>query len=269
MEQGRTRTAPATGKPGTLLTSKENEMRFLTGLLAACLMAACSPANGDAEEPDTAAIEAIVHRYIVENPEVIEEALVELQRRARSREQAQLAAGAIQYRDALFQDAQDPVIGPADAELTIVEFFDYRCPYCRQANDWMADVMERHEGRIRVIYKELPLLGEASEEAARAALAVWNIAPETYPAFHDSLMQAGNPMTPERINQIAADHGIETQALRAAMAAPEIEEHLDNVYQLARSVGVSGTPFFVIGDEVIPGADIGRLNRIVAAALEG
>ncbi|WP_429911634.1 DsbA family protein [Glycocaulis sp.] len=243
-------------------------MRFLTGLLAACFLAACSPANGDTDDTDTAAIEQIVHRYIVENPEVIEEAIVELQRRARAREQAQLMAGAQQFRDAIFEDARDPVAGPDNAELTIVEFFDYRCPYCVQVNDWLEGVMERHEGRIRVVYKELPLLGQASEEAARAALAVWSLSPDTYRDFHNALMQAGSPMNAERIELIAAEHGIEPDALREAMASPEIEEHLDSVYQLARSIGVSGTPFFVIGGDIIPGADIGRLNRIVAAALE-
>lgn len=243
-------------------------MRFLTGLLAACLLTACSPANGTGDEPDTQAIETIVHRYIVDNPEVIEEALIELQRRARAREQAQLSAGAQQFRGALFEDARDPVTGPADAELTIVEFFDYRCPFCVQVNDWLTDVLERHEGRVRVVFKELPLLGEASDEAARAALAVWNLSPDQYGAFHDALMQAGSPMNSERIDTIAAEHGIERAALREAMASPEIEEHLDAVYQLARSIGVSGTPFFVIGDEIIPGADISRLNRIVAGALE-
>lgn len=243
-------------------------MRFLTGLLAACLLTACSAANGTGDEPDAEAIEAIVHRYIVENPEVIEEALIELQRRAREREQAQLSAGAQQFRSALFDDARDPVIGPVDAELTIVEFFDYRCPFCVQVNDWLAGVQERHPGQVRVIFKELPLLGEASDEAARAALAVWNLAPEQYGAFHDALMQAGSPMNSERIDLIAAEHGIERAALREAMASPEIEAHLDSVYELARSIGVSGTPFFVIGDEIIPGADISRLNRIVAEALD-
>ncbi|MGP1275004.1 MAG: DsbA family protein [Caulobacterales bacterium] len=248
-------------------------MRFVTGLLAACLLSACSAANGEneaatqADETEAQAIEAIVHRYIVENPEVIEEALVELQRRAREREQAQLLLNVEQNRTALFEDSADPVFGPADAELTIVEFFDYRCPYCRQANDWLDGVLEQHAGRVRIIYKELPLLGEASEEAARAALAVWTLAPESYPDFHDALMQAGNPMTAERINEIAARHGVETPALREAMAAPEIEAHLGRVYELARAVGVSGTPFFVVGNEIIPGADIGRLNRIIDARL--
>lgn len=245
-------------------------MRFLTGLLAACLLTACSGANGDTDEAatDTAAIEAVVHRYIVENPEVVEEALVELQRRARAREQAQLIAGAQQFREAIYGDTRDPVSGPQDAELTIVEFFDYRCPYCRQVNTWLDGVLEQHPGRVRVIYKELPLLGEASEEAARAALAVWSLSPDSYVDFHDALMQAGPPMNAERIEGIAAGQGIDPAALREAMASPEIEEHLDNIYTLARSIGVNGTPFFVIGDDIIAGADIGRLNRIVAAALE-
>jgi len=244
-------------------------MRFLTGLLAACLVSACSAANGEDETLDSEAVEAIVHRYIVENPEVIEEALIELQRRARAREQADLVAGTQQFREAIYEDPRDPVAGPADAELTIVEFFDYRCPYCIQTNDWMNDVLARHEGRVRIVFKELPLLGAASDEAARAAMAVWSLSPETYRDFHDALMQAGSPMNSERIDQIAAEQGIGREALREAMASPEIQTHLDSVYELARSVGVSGTPFFIIGDDVIPGADINRLNAAVASALDG
>lgn len=244
-------------------------MRFLTGLLAACLVSACSAANGEDETLDTEAVEAIVHRYIVENPEVVEEALVELQRRARAREQADLVAGTQQFREAIYEDPRDPVAGPPDAELTIVEFFDYRCPYCIQTNDWMNDVLARHEGRVRIVFKELPLLGAASDEAARAALAVWNLSPESYGDFHDALMQAGSPMNSERIDQIAAEQGIGREALREAMASPGIQTHLDSVYELARSVGVSGTPFFIIGDDVIPGADINRLNAAVASALDG
>lgn len=243
-------------------------MRFLMSLMAACILAACSGGNR-ADEADTAAMEALVHRYIVENPEVIEEALVELQRRARAREQADIIAGARQFREAIFEDPRDPVIGPADAELVIVEFFDYRCPYCLQVNDWMISVLQRHEGRVRFVFKELPLLGAASEEAARAAMAVWNLAPESYPAFHNALMQAGPPLTPERIDGFAADQGIERDALREAMAAPEVEEYLDSVLQLAWSIGVRGTPFMVIGDEVIAGADIGRMERAVTSALGG
>jgi len=199
----------------------------------------------------------------------VEEALVELQRRARAREQADLVAGTEQFRDAIYEDPRDPVAGPADAELTIVEFFDYRCPYCIQTNDWMNDVLARHEGRVRIVFKELPLLGAASDKAARAALAVWNLSPEHYSDFHNALMQAGSPMNAERINQIAAEQGIGREALREAMASPEIQAHLDSVYELARSIGVSGTPFFIIGNDVIPGADINRLNAAVATALDG
>jgi len=226
-------------------------MRFLTGLLAACLMAACSPANGDAEEPDTAAIEAIVHRYIVENPEVIEEALVELQRRARSREQAQLAAGAIQYRDGLFQDAQDPVIGPADAELTIVEFFDYQCGYCKAMKPAMQNILAS-EKDVRVVMKEFPILSEVSTIAARAALAAQ--AQGKYAVFHDRLMGHRGRLSEEAIFAAAQEVSLDVERLKADMQAPSVEAVLKRNHMLAERLEISGTPTFIVGETLVPGA---------------
>lgn len=242
-------------------------MRLLTTLAACLMLAACSPAAQDSTATDD--FDARVHRYIVENPEVIEEALVALQQRARAREQAQMIAAVAALESEITGDARDPVFGPADAPVTIVEFFDYRCPYCRVANDWLADTAEAHEGQIRIIFKELPLLGDASREAARAALAVWSLDQNAYFGVHNDFMAAGSALNSQRIDEIVASHGVDVEAVREAMASGEIAAHLSETYELASVAGINGTPYFIINGDVIPGADMRRLQASLAAALEG
>lgn len=242
-------------------------MRPLIAFAACILLAACSASTDEATAADD--FNERVHRYIVENPEVIEEALVELQQRARAREQAQLVAAVASLENEILRDARDPVLGPADAPVTIVEFFDYRCPYCRVANSWLAEALQAHPGQIRVIFKELPLLGDVSREAARAALAVWKINPDAYMAVHNEFMAAGSALNSERIDQIAASHGVDVGAMRETMGSGDIAAHLSETYEVASIAGINGTPFFVINGDVIGGANVPRLQSSLAAALGG
>lgn len=243
-------------------------MRCFLVLAASLALTACNAAPG-ANADDDEAFNERVHRYIVENPEVIEEALIALQQRARAREQAQMMDAVSALEDAINSDPRDPVFGPADAPVTIVEFFDYRCPYCRVANDWLAAMAEAHEGQLRIVFKELPLLGEASREAARAALAVWQLDQEAYFPVHNEFMAAGSGLNSERIDDIAASHGVDIAAMRETMESEDITEHLSDVYEVASMAGINGTPFFIINGEVIAGADMRRLQTTLMAALEG
>lgn len=243
-------------------------MRCFLALAASLALTACNAAPGANGDNDQAFNER-VHRYIVENPEVIEEALIALQQRARAREQAQMMDAVTALEDAITGDPRDPVFGPADAPVTIVEFFDYRCPYCTVANDWLTSVAESHEGEVRIVFKELPLLGEASREAARAALAVWKLDPDQYLPVHNALMTAGSPLSSERIDAVMEAHGLDAGTVRETMASEAISEHLSDVYEVASMAGINGTPFFIINGEVIPGADIRRLQAVLMAALEG
>lgn len=240
-------------------------MRPLIAFAACILLAACSASTDEATAADS--FNERVHRYIVENPEVIEEALVELQQRARAREQAQMIAAVAALENEIMGDARDPVLGPADAPVTIVEFFDYRCPYCRIANDWLAEALAAHPGQIRVIFKELPLLGDVSREAARAALAVWKLDPDAYLAVHNEFMAAGSALNSARIDQIAASHGVDVDSMRETMGSGDIAAHLSETYEVASIAGINGTPFFVVNGDVIGGANVPRLQASLAAAL--
>ena len=238
----------------------------LFGPLAAC-------ARGEEAPPasglDRAAVEEIVRSYILENPEIIEEAVVELQRRALERQQQTRREAIDANADAIFGDARDPVVGPDDAKVTVVEFLDYRCPFCTRTNEWVQATLAAHPDDVRFIFKEfaVPIAGEESVRAARAALAVWRIAPQSYAGFHDDLITARGPLPLERILDIAAENGVDAEALSSEMQSEEIGRQIEDVRTLARRIGVTGTPFFIIGDEIVPEADMAALERTLAAAL--
>lgn len=241
--------------------------RVIAALALTVSLAACAPAADTPAEPDREAVEQIVRSYILENPEIIEEALIELQRRARVRE-AEMRDAAIAMNAAMiFQDSRDPVVGPADAPVTIVEFFDYRCSFCMLTNEWVQEVVEDHGDQVRFVFKEFPIRGAEAQEGARASLAVWTLEPESYLDFHSSLLNASGPLPSERIDAIAAANGIDVAAMRAAMEDEAISAHLDDVRALAGQVGINGTPFFIVGDEIIPGADMAGLQRALDQAL--
>lgn len=249
--------------------------KSLCGLIALTLAASLS-ACGEAEDaapdqsaPDRAAIEEIVRSYILENPEIIEEALIELQLRARERERQQMVEAVKANAEALIGNPDAPTIGSPLSPLTIVEFFDYRCSFCHDTNAWLVEVLETHGEDVRVVFKEFPVLGPQSHEAAQAAIAVWNTQPDAYLAFHNALMGARGPLPGERINAIAAEAGVDVAAMRAGMQDEAIDAHIDDVRALAREIGITGTPFFIVGDHVIPGADIAGLQAAVDAQLGG
>lgn len=247
-------------------------LRNFSLIAGACLaMVACSESAqsqgtsvSQAERED---IEAIVHAYIIEHPEVIEEALIELQRRARAREMEDFTSLVATNEDKLFSDARDPVLGAQTADVTLVEFFDYSCGYCRVSNEWLAQALEQYDGRVRFVMKEFPVLGPDSETAAKAALAVWEQGADKYIAFHNGLYAAGRPLSQERIEQVAVENGIDVEKMRQDMQHPDVEQHINDVRSLARQIGINGTPFFIINNEVVPGANVDRVQELVEAAL--
>jgi protein-disulfide isomerase len=242
--------------------------RVIAALALTVSIAACAPAEEAAQsEPDREAIEQIVRSYILENPELIEEALIELQRRARAREAEMMDNAIAMNASMMFQDSRDPVIGPADAPVTIVEFFDYRCSFCMVTDDWVQGVVEEYGDQVRFVFKEFPIRGAESLEGARASLAVWNIQPDAYLDFHSGLLNASGPLPSERIDEIAEANGIDVAVMRAAMEDEAITAHIEDERLLARQVGINGTPFFIVGDEIIPGADVAGLQRALDQAL--
>ena len=165
--------------------------------------------------------------------------------------QAQAAAEVLDTEKATLEnDPNAPVLGNPEGDVTVVEFFDYNCPYCRRVKPEMEALLAA-DPNVRVVYREWPILGEGSVFAARAALASRNQG--KYEEFHWAMMQLKQRAEEATIIRVAEDIGLDVAQLRRDMTAPEIEEHIQTSMRLAQSLGFSGTPSFVIGDSLAPG----------------
>lgn len=238
-------------------------------LIALALTPACadSPATSTT---DKEAIEEIVRNYILENPEIIEEALIKLAENERAKtQQAQIAAVAAN-KDALYSTASDYAIGPDDAKVTVVEFFDYRCGFCKRSTDWIQDLPEKYDGEVRVVFKELPILSPESEQAALAALAAGKQG--KYAEMHIGLMElpSNTGFKPADIDKVAKSVGVNVEKMRADMRSTDIQSQLSDMKVLASKLDVNGTPTFFIGDRPVPnGANQGALYEMIEAELKG
>lgn len=223
---------------------------ILTSLLLAAAAPAATAAPAPAPTPDRAAIEAIVRDYILSHPEILPEAM--------SRLQARETANAIATnRDAIFKPFANAWEGAADSDITIVQFFDYDCGYCRRSLPDI-DRLLSEDKRLRVVYREFPVLGPGSEVAAKVSLAAARGG--NYPAFHRA-MYAAKDLTQAEIDKVAAKFGV-----KAAEDAA-ITREIDANRGLARPLSITGTPTWVVGNQVLSGAvGYDALKAAVAAA---
>ncbi|MCG8468789.1 MAG: DsbA family protein [Gemmatimonadetes bacterium] len=211
-------------------------------------------------------IERIIRDYLLEHPELIFEAMQIYQKRQQlAHEQRQREAIAAEA-SSLHGAPGDPVLGAPDGDVLLVEFFDYRCPYCRAVADVVRETVAE-DGNVRLVMKELPIMGPQSVQAARAALSAHRQDPDKYEAFHFALMTTEVDLTDEQIQQIARGVGLDLERLEGQMQNPEIDETIDRTYTLARELGISGTPAFVIGTTLVSGVvDEARLKRLISEA---
>jgi protein-disulfide isomerase len=143
------------------------------------------------------------------------------------------------------------VIGNPNGDVTVVEFFDYRCPYCKSVAAAFVDLYEK-DGKVRLVLKEFPILGPESEFAAKAALAAQKQG--KYREFHLAMMSFKGKMTNDDVRQLAAKVGLDVAKLEQDMQDPAITETINRNYALAEALGIKGTPAFIIGNELVPGA---------------
>lgn len=218
-------------------------------------------------EEETRAIEDVVRSYLLENPEIIIEALRAFEARQRMAGEDAARQQISENRNALLDDPDSPVGGNPDGDVTIVEFFDYRCPYCKAVSPRLTQLLDEDRD-IRFVYKEWPILGPVSETAARAALAAWKQG--LYLEFHERLMAFAGELDEGGIFSTAADIGLDVDRLRRDMASAEIDEALQRNMALAESLGINGTPAFVIGDTLVPGAvELADLKALVQEVRDG
>ncbi|WEX07080.1 DsbA family protein [Chelativorans sp. AA-79] len=211
-------------------------------------------------------VEGIVREYLLSNPEILLEMQSALEEKMKN-QQAQASQQAIAgSAEQIFQSAHDGIIGNPDGDVTIVEFFDYNCGYCKRALSDMEALLAK-DGNLRFVLKEFPILGPDSHAAHVVSMAFRKLAPEKYGEFHRRLLGSQGRANEETAMRIATDLGVEEAALRESMKDPEIEKAFAETYQLANTLQINGTPSYVVGQEVVYGA-LGQdhLTEKIAAA---
>lgn len=230
--------------------------------VAAAFTALALALPAQAQEMDESALRALILETIRSNPEVVMEAIEALQARD-EQERAEAASAALQaQKGALQNDPNAVVLGNPDGDITIVEFFDYNCGYCRRVFPAVKELIAADDN-IRVVMREWPILGEESVFAARASLASRNQG--KYEEFHNALMAQQGRASQATVLSIADGLGMDIDQLRADMDGPEIDAHFSASQQLTQALGLNGTPAFVFEDRLVPGAiELEQMQELVS-----
>ena len=228
--------------------------RALRGAIAACLLLGIglSPASAldDAQRKE---FEGVIREYLLRNPEVIQEAIMELQKRQAAAEANQREQALAALKPMIYDAPTNVVVGNPDGDVTLVEFFDYNCTYCKRALPDLVKLSET-DPKLKIILKDFPMLGPGSEEAAQIAVAVRLASPDKYFAFHQKLLGERGQANKDKALAAAEDVGVDMAALNKALADPKIIAALKTNLQLADALGINGTPSYILGDSVIVGA---------------
>jgi protein-disulfide isomerase len=223
-------------------------------LLGASLLTA-APVRADQFSADQKAeIGAVVRSYLLQNPEVLRDAMAELERKEKADEDAKRDSAIQGKAEALFNSPYNETVGNPQGKATLVEFFDYNCGYCKRSLDDMAKLM-RTEPDLKIVLKDFPVLGPGSVEAAQVAGAVRNqLKGDKFWAFHFKLLSTHGPVGKAQALAAAKDSGVDMDQLNKDLGKPEIRAGIEQTMELADSLALTGTPTFVVGNEVVVGA---------------
>ena len=251
-----------------------NEFSIRRGLIASCLatlMALAPGITATAEEAlsDTqrAAVEALIERYIQENPDHILDSVRQYREREETRIAAEQQSNLSNLKREIQFDPAAPVAGNSEGSVTVVEFFDYRCGYCKASLEMVMNLI-REDPDVRVVFKELPILSPESVRAAQAALAAQRQG--RYLDLHYAMMASRGQFDDKQIFDIASEVGLDLQQLKADMESPEILALIDTNKSLAGALGIGGTPTFIVDDQIFRGAiDAATMRKAIAEARAG
>jgi protein-disulfide isomerase len=232
--------------------------RLALAFVFLCIASACAPPSPpqSTHTPQQAEIRAMVRDYLVNDPDVLRDALSALQARVDA-----------ERRHKAESDSRDFSIGPRDAAITVVEFFDYRCPFCMAALPWVQDLVRtRHD--VRLVFKEMPLSihGQPALESTRASIAA--MPQGRYWQFHQALMGFRGELTSVRIDQLAEQSGIDVARMRRAMNDEAITRLINENEGLAADLGATGTPAFLINGHLVSGFDQESLEQRLREAAD-
>jgi protein-disulfide isomerase len=224
----------------------------------AALLAIGAPQASRADEFSTnqrGEIERVVREYLIAHPEVIQDAMAELEKRQSAADAEKHKAAVKQYSQSLFTSPRQVVVGNPDGNVTFVEFFDYNCGYCKRAMTDMLTLL-KDDPNLKVVLKEFPVLGPGSVEAAQVAVAVrmQDKSGKKYLEFHQKLLGGRGQADKARALAVAKDVGLDMGRLDKDLASAEVKATLQESFKLAEALGLNGTPSYVIGEDVVVGA---------------
>jgi protein-disulfide isomerase len=228
---------------------------FAPALFALAIFGAPAASAQSFTDTQRGDIEAIVKNYLIAHPEVLEEAMNELNKRQAVAEAEKHEASITQNADAIFNSPRGVTLGNKEGDVAFVEFFDYNCGYCKRAMADMLDLL-KSDPKLKVVLKEFPVLSEGSVDAAKVAVAARMQDPtgKKYLDFHQKLLGGRGVADKARAMAAAKDAGFDMARLEKDMASPEVKATIEENFKLAESMGMNGTPSYVIGKQVVVGA---------------
>ncbi len=208
----------------------------------------------DKSVSDVKDVEQVVAKWIEANPQAIINSVQNMQKKMMEDQMKNAQKNIGQKQNELYNDANSPQYAPDNFDVSVVEFYDYGCGYCKKAQA-IVDELIKADPKVRIIYKDFPILGEPSQEMARVSIAVNIIAPNSFRKFHDALMKT-NDRGKQAALKAAKSAGVDTKKIEETLKSEKdkIEKILQDNLTLGSSIGINGTPGFVIGEELIPGA---------------
>ena len=224
-------------------------------LAAALALSAMPAAAQDFSTAQRGEIEKIIKDYLIKHPEVLQEAMAELEKKQQLAESEKARSAVKNHSDALFNSPRQVVLGNPQGDVTFVEFFDYNCGYCKRALNDMVELMGK-DPKLKVVLKEFPVLGPGSVEAAQVAVAVrmQDKTGKKYFEFHQKLLGGRGQVDKAKALATAKDVGLDMARLDKDLKSEEVAKTLDESMKLAEALGLNGTPSYVIGNDVVVGA---------------
>jgi protein-disulfide isomerase len=246
-----------------------NPLMRLTAVAAVAFLCVAAPAWAQGiSDAQRGEIERIIRDYLMRNPEVLQEAIAELEKKQVAAEAEKHKAAVKENAKLLFGSTRQVTLGNLQGDVTMVEFFDYNCGYCKRALADMMDLMKA-DPKLKVVLKEFPVLGPASVEAAQVATAVrmQDRTGKKYLDFHQKLLAGRGQADRARAIAVAKEIGLDMARLEKDMASDEVRASLAESMELAEKLGLNGTPSYVVGPDVVVGAvGFATLKQKVEAA---
>ena len=206
----------------------------------------------DISQLDQEKLNLMIEEYLVSNPRILETMSKNLQAEIEVEKNEKIGSTLIEFNDEIYKDPDNIILGNPNGKISLVEFFDYNCPFCKQVMPHIPALIEANPD-LKIIIKEFPILGQNSLDVARLSIAVHKSGAD-YWEFHEKLFELRGTVTLEKAKIIATEMGLELDALELVAKNDDVTRIIQNSYAIAQALDINGTPAFILGQEIIPGA---------------